>query len=191
MCSPLPASCARGHTSVTFSSRRPSKPLVHLTGCAGANRRRPGPFSRGHCANGDGWRNCSSGTPCFRGLPRSRHSRRSSVANGGPAEWTGAARHVHLGRYALGRRRFTPPGRSRSRAAHPSQTSNRRVTSSPTHRSSFTRGPAGRRLILQLVRLGVLVCVQPGRPFKTTSWSMRTCLRRRFFRRLPYHYTGR
>ena len=45
--SPLKTSPARGRVSAAYSSRRPTKRLYSLPGCAGANRRRPRCFFRG------------------------------------------------------------------------------------------------------------------------------------------------
>jgi hypothetical protein len=58
--------------------------LSFQTGLAGAYRRRPGMFFLGHCLLRDGLRNCLFSMPFHRGLPPSRHIRRSSVVTGDP-----------------------------------------------------------------------------------------------------------
>ena len=50
--SPLKTSPARGRVSAAYSSRRPTKRLYSLPGCAGANRRRPRCFFGGGCVFG-------------------------------------------------------------------------------------------------------------------------------------------
>ena len=50
--SPLKTSPARGRVSAAFPSRRPSRRLYSLPGCAGANRRRPRRFFEGGCVFG-------------------------------------------------------------------------------------------------------------------------------------------
>lgn len=82
--SPSVALACRGHTSVAFPSRHPSKSLFIRTGFAGANRRRPECFFLSHCPSVDGLRNCLFGMPSVRGLPPSRRIRRPSVVTGDP-----------------------------------------------------------------------------------------------------------
>lgn len=71
---PLTASPAGVRVSVTFSSRRPSKPLFRLPATPVQNRRRPGrPFIKNRCSSWDGLPNCSFCIPFLRGLPQISH----------------------------------------------------------------------------------------------------------------------
>lgn len=151
--SPLPASCAKGHTSVTFSSQRSSKPLFHRTGCAGANRRRPGTLLLCHCVGWNGLRNCGSCMPYSRGLPLPRRSRRSSVVAGDPGRRQGAERlsvtEVGMRRDGGGSHRLAGPGREQLR---PRIRTNVPNGSSNTRQIRSSRALAGRQPVRLLVR---------------------------------------
>jgi hypothetical protein len=72
--SPLKTSPARGRVSAAFSSRRPSKRLYSLPGCAGANRRRPRCFLRGRMCLRTA---CPTVLPACRIVPADPQSARS------------------------------------------------------------------------------------------------------------------
>lgn len=93
--SPLKTSPARGRVSAAFPSRRPSKRLYSLPGCAGANRRRPRRFLRGRMCLRTA---CATVLPACRIVPadpQSATSMRSFGRTRGPRPEWGAAHPVH------------------------------------------------------------------------------------------------
>lgn len=93
--SPLKTSPARGRVSAAFPSRRPSKRLCSLPGCAGANRRRPRCFFRGRMCLRTA---CATVLPACRIVPadpQSATSMRSFGRPRGPRPELGAAHPVH------------------------------------------------------------------------------------------------
>ena len=146
---------ALGRASLTFSSRRPARPHVHPPGFAGANRRRPdGRFANAAVLSTSAPTVLPAAVPpqlarsftqpcrrrCFLGgrrlstlevVPTPQPSEPSMVrslkARGPsclpPRAWRRSFRLLEAA--ALGRRRFAPPRRARSRAALPSLTRRR------------------------------------------------------------------
>lgn len=93
--SPLKTSPARGRVSAAYSSRRPTKRLCSLPGCAGANRRRPRCFLRGRMCLRTA---CPTVLPACRIVPadpQSARSMRSFRRPRGPRPEKGAAHPVH------------------------------------------------------------------------------------------------
>lgn len=93
--SPVKTSPARGRVSVAFSSRRPSKRLYSLPGCAGANRRRPQPLFRGRMCLRTACATVLSACPAVPADPKSANSMRSFGWPRGPRPEQGAAHPVH------------------------------------------------------------------------------------------------
>lgn len=84
----------------------------------------------------------------------------------GPRPQTAALRASNfLGRHALGRRRFAPPGRSRSRAALLPKACCRGGGASPHASAVSSTAPAGRRPVRLLVNQGDGAWRQPGRSY--------------------------
>jgi hypothetical protein len=92
---PLKTSPARGRVSVAFPSRRPSKRLYSLPGCAGANRRRPRCFLRGRMCLRTACATVLSACPSVPADPKSANSMRSFGRPRGPRPEQGAAPPVH------------------------------------------------------------------------------------------------
>ena len=91
----MKTSPARGRVSAAFPSRRPTKRLYSLPGCAGANRRRPRRFLRGRMCLRTA---CATVLPACRIVPadpQSATSMRSFGRTRGPRPEWGAAHPVH------------------------------------------------------------------------------------------------
>lgn len=94
MLSPLKTSPARGRVSAAYSSRRPSRSLYSLPGCAGANRRRPKCFCQRRTCHRTACPTVLSACRTFPADPKSANSMRSIGRPRGPRPEQGAAHSV-------------------------------------------------------------------------------------------------